>query len=101
MNNRPEGIQSFLVITISFLLVVWPAYLQYNDLIELDVLSPNSALENFDPDNLLADKHDKTNLSVTTISPPISFFIFFWVAHLAHLSFQICSPDQPFSVLRC
>jgi hypothetical protein len=81
--------------------VVWPAYLQYNGLIELDILSPNSALENLDPDNLTADKPDETNIWATNISPSISFFAFSRKAHLAYLSFQTFSPDQPFSVLRC
>ena len=60
MHNSSARISSFLVITISFLLVVWPAYLQYNDLIEIDFLSPDPTFENLDPDNLLTDKQDRT-----------------------------------------
>jgi len=101
MKNWSERIQSFLVVIISFLLMVWPAYLQYNDLIEIDFLSPDPAFENLDPDNLLADNHDKTKTFVPTISPAISFLGFFCIGTLPCHSFQIYFPDQPISVLRC
>jgi len=84
----------------SFLLVVWPAYLQYNDLIEIDFLSPNPTFENLDPDNLLADKQDKT-ISLLTIPIAISYFSLFGTGHLPCLAFQIFALDQPISTLRC
>jgi hypothetical protein len=85
----------------AFLLVVWPAYLQYNTLIEIDFLSPNPTFENLDPDNLPTDKPDKTKIFVLTFSPAISFFGFFCIGHYPHHSFQMFSLDQPLSVLRC
>jgi len=100
MKNSPERIQSSLVIIMSFLLVVWPAYLQYNDLIEIDFLSPNPTFENLDPDNLLADKQDKT-ISLLTIPTGISYFGLFGTGHLPCPAFQIFALDQPISTLRC
>jgi hypothetical protein len=99
--KRPERIKSFLVITIFLFLVVWPAYLQYNGLIELDMLSPNAAFENLDPNKLIAEKQEETNLLVSAVSPPVSFFGFSPIASLAYLSLHIFFSDQSFSVLRC
>ena len=101
MANRLERIQSFLVIIMAFLLVVWPAYLQYNTLIEIDFLSPNPSFEDLDPDNLLIDNQDRTKIFVLTISPAVSFFGFFCIGYLRHHSFQISYLVQPLSVLRC
>ena len=101
MKNRPGRIQSFLVKIISFLLVVYPAYLQYKDLIEIDSLSPNPSFENLDLDNLLADEQNKTKIFASIFSPVISFFGFSWIGHVPHLSFYIFSLDQPITGLRC
>ena len=100
MKNRPGRIQPFLVIMISFLLVIWPAYLQYNDLIEIDFLSPNLTFENLDPDNLLSDKQDKA-ISLLTFSLAISFLGFFRTKHLSSPAFRIFAADQRISILRC
>lgn len=101
MHNSPARMPSFLVIIMSFLLVVWPAYLQYNDLIEIDFLSPDPTFESLDPDNLLTDKQDRTEIFVPTFCPAISFFGFFYIRHLPCFSFQDFSSDQSISVLRC
>jgi len=101
MYNNSARIPSFLVLIISFLLVVWPAYLQYNDLIEIDFLSPDPTFENLDPDNLLTDKHDRTEIFVPTFCTAISFLAFFYIGHLLRYSFQDFSSDWSISVLRC
>lgn len=101
MKNRPERIQSFLVIMISFFLVVYPVYFQYNNLIEIDFFSPNPTFENLDQENLLADEQNKIKIFVRSFSPVTSLFCFFCIGQLLRLSFQSFSLDQPISVLRC
>ena len=101
MHDNPARISSFLVIIMSLLLVVWPAYLQYNDLIEIDFLSPDPTFENLDPDNLLTDKQERTEIFVPTFCPAISFFSFFYIGHLPRYSFQDFPSDRSIFVLRC
>ena len=76
MKNRQKRIQSSLAIIISFLIVLCPAYLQYNDLIEIDFLSLIPSFENPDPDNLLSDEQNKTKIFVSSLSPVISLLGF-------------------------
>jgi hypothetical protein len=101
MKNRPERIQSFLVILISFFLVVYPVYFQYNNLIEIDFFPPNPALENLDQEDQLGDEQNKTKIFILIFSAVISFFGFSWIGQLPRLSFHIFSLDQLISVLRC
>jgi len=102
MKSRPRKPQPFLlVIAISFLLAVCPAYLQYNDLMEIDSLSPHPSFENFDQENSLADEQSKTKVFVLNPSPEISLLGVFFPAPLPRLSFQIFSPDHPTAILRC
>ena len=101
MKNRPKIIQPFLAIIGSILLVVCPAYLQYNSLIEIDFLSSNPGFEEVDPGNLVADKQSKTKIFASVFSPVIPLFGFTRIEHLPLLSFQIFSLDQPTTVLRC
>lgn len=100
MKNRPERIQSFLVLIISFFLAVYPVYFQYNDLIEIDFLSPDPILENLDQEDLRADEQNKTKIFVLIFSPEISFSGSSSTGHLPCLSSPIFSLDQPISVLR-
>jgi len=86
---------------IAFLLAAWPIYLQYDDIVEIDFLSPHQAFENRDQEDLLADKQDKTKIFVQNSSPVISFLGFFPMGPLPCLSFQIFSLDQKTSILRC
>lgn len=101
MKNRPKIIQPFLAIIVSVLLVVCPAYLQYNSLIEIDCLSPITGLEALDPGNLVTDKQSKTKILASVFSPVIALFGLVWIEQSPHLSFQVFSLDQPTSVLRC
>ena len=101
MKNKLEKIQSFLIIAISLFLVAYPIHFQYNNLSEIDFLSPDPALETFDLEDQLSDDQDKTKIFWQNSSPVISLFSFFCIGQLPCLSFQIFSLDQPTSVLRC
>lgn len=101
MKNRPERIQAFLVIAISFFLLLYPAYFQYNKLIEIDFLSPNPTFENLDQEDLFADKQSKTKMFTLSLFPVISLSGFHLLRQLPRLSLQIFSIDQPVFILRC
>jgi hypothetical protein len=101
MKNRLKITQPVLAIIVSVLLVVCPAYLQYNSLIEIDFLSSNPGFEELDPGNLVADKQSKTKIFASVFSPLIFLFDFAPMGQLPLLSFQIFFLDHPTTVLRC
>jgi hypothetical protein len=102
MKSRPRETQSFLlVIAICSLLAVCPAYLQYNDLIEIDFLSPHPSFENLDQENSLADDQSKIKVFVLNPSPEIFLLGIFLGEPIPRLSFQIFSLDHPTAILRC
>jgi hypothetical protein len=101
MKGRVRSLQPLLAIAICFLLVVCPVYLLYNDLVEIDFLSPDLSFENLDQENSLVDGQSKSRISVFNPSP--EFFlpgIFFLVA-LFSLPGRVFSAEEPVPVLRC
>ena len=102
MKSRPRKPQSLLlVIAICSLLAVCPAYLQYNDLMEIDSLSPHPSFENLDQENSLADEQSKTKIFVLKSSPEIFLLGIFFGEQLPRLSYQIFSLGQATAILRC
>ena len=102
MKSRPRKPQSFLlVIAICSLLAMCPAYLQYNDLLEIDSLLPHPSFENLDQENSLADEQSKTKVFVLNPSPEIFLLGIFFGEQIPPLSFQIFSLDHPTAILRC
>ncbi len=102
MNSRFRKTQPFLlVIAICFLLAVCPAYLQYNDLTEIDFLSPQPSFENPDQENLLTDEQSKIKIFVLNSSPGISLLGIFLREQIPNVAFQIFSIDRPTAILRC
>jgi len=101
MKTRPREIQPLLIVAIFFLLAVYPAYLQYNDLLEIDCLSPHPSIENLDQENLLADEQNRIKIVVLSFSPVISLFSNLSREEIPPLSFQMFSLDHPSAILRC
>ena len=101
MKKRLRKTQPLLVIAIFFLLAVCPAYLQYNNLIEIDSLSPHPSFENLDQENSLADEQSKTKIFVLNPSPEIFLLGIFFREPLPRHSFQMFSLDHPTGILRC
>jgi hypothetical protein len=89
----------FLIVSISFFVLVFPAYLLYNGVIETDFPSDKPTFENLDQDYLLANEQNRSY----AIGPSTSFFILetYLFRQLPRLSFGISSLDQKLSVLRC
>jgi hypothetical protein len=102
MKSRLRKSQPFLLVSaICFLLAVCPAYLQYNDLTEIDFLSPYPSFENLDQENSLADEQSKTKVFVLNPSPEIFLLGIFFREQLPRLSYQIFSLGQATAILRC
>ncbi len=102
MDSRFRKVQPFLLVfAICLLLGVCPAYLQYNDLTEIDFLSPHPSFENPDQENLLSDDQSRSKISVLTFSPEISLFGYFFSEPISRVSFKIFSPVLPAANLRC
>ncbi len=102
MESRLKKAQPFLlVLAICLLLALCPAYLQYNDLTEIDFLSPHPSFENPDQENLLSDDQGRSKISVLTFSPEISLFGYFFSEPIPRVPFQIFSRELPATQLRC
>ena len=101
MNHGFERIQAFVVIVIAILLIIYPVYFQYNDLIEIDFLSPTPNFENLDQENLLGDEQSKAKIFGIGFYPEICLFGFLCLEQLPRLSYQIISLDHPIPILRC
>ena len=101
MKNRQERIKSYLVLAISFLVVVYPIYLQYNNLSEIDLFSLNPAFEIIDQEDLLFHKESKAKIFTLSFSYEFSPFSLFFIGQFSSLSFPNVSVDQPISILRC
>jgi hypothetical protein len=101
MNHGVERIQAFVVIVIASFLIIYPVYFQYNELIEIDFLSPGPNFENLDQENLVGDERNKTKIFVIGFFPEIYLFGFFCLGQLPRLSYQIISLDHPIPILRC
>jgi hypothetical protein len=101
MKSRVRKTYFLVAIAISFLVAVCPAYQQYNDLIEIDCLSPHPSFENLDPDNFLADVQNKGKLFVLDSSPEIILLAVFFGEPNPHFFARIFSLNQPISILRC
>jgi hypothetical protein len=86
---------------ICFLLAMCPAYLQFNDLMEIDCLSPHPWFENLDQENSLADEQSKTKVFVLNPSPEFFLFGTLFGEPLPRLSYQIFSLDHATAILRC
>jgi hypothetical protein len=99
--NKHERIRSFLVIAISLLVVVYPIYLQYNNLSEIDFFSPNPAFEILDQEDLLSHEENKAKIFTLSFSCAFSPFSLFCIGPFPPLSFQNLSLDQLISILRC
>ena len=101
MKIRQKRIQIFLVIGISFFILVFPAYGQYYTLASPDFLSPNLNFETFDQEILLAAYQSELKVFGSS-----GFFNGFQlVTHLfgqsSRFFSQVLSLDQKTLILRC
>ncbi len=101
MKIRLERTQPILALFIAFHLAFCLAYLQYNELIEIDILSPRHSFENPDQENLLPDHQGKAKIFIQGFSPAVCFLSFILIKQPSRFSFQIDPLDGRIPVLRC
>jgi hypothetical protein len=101
MWTMPPRIKFLLAIGISFVLIAYPVYLQYNNLIEIDFLSTHPSFESLDQENLLADEQSKIKIFVPNSSPEVNLLKIFFQEQVPRFSFQVFSLQPSASILRC
>jgi len=94
-----QGIQILLIISISFFVALFPAYLHYNYLIDADFSSPDAIFQDLDDEHLLVERQDIPVLFTSCDLPNIRGSHFF--EGLAYFSFQTSSLNQKTIVYRC
>jgi hypothetical protein len=101
MERKFKGLQIFLVIAISFLILAPPAYLRFAKSSESDFVSSDLTFEN--PDQ--RDKEFDSGKALNTFGPSVSSINFFPDSDLIMQSFhffqETSSPRQKAFVLRC
>ena len=93
--------QAFLPFIISLLLILYPSYSQYNQLVEVDIFPSILFFENLDQEDLLIDNKSKTTIgglsnAILIFSPGANIF-----NPLPSLAFPIFFPHPISCVLRC
>ena len=100
MLRKHRAISTFLIVSLSFILLLASAYSNYNTLIEADFFTQGAKFEAGDLDDLWADKQINLDFmpseSLITGSPEINLH-----GPLIRASFQVVSINSLFSVLRC
>ena len=94
-----KRIQILLILSISFLIALFPAYLDYNYLIENDFPSPNPVFQYLDDEHLLVERQDKS-IAFPSCDPPNVRGAHFSES-LACLSFQTSAINRNTIVYRC
>jgi hypothetical protein len=97
--KRKHKIQIFLVITISLLLPLLSAYMDYYFLVEADFLSESAKFENADLDCLLlCEKQKFTALTGFSYAFSIASNL---IGHLSCFYYQVTFPQVKTLILRC
>ncbi len=100
-NMRKPLIHSFIVVSISCLVLFFPAYLRYSDLAGTNLFPMDRAFENPDQDDQVnAAQHDPDVAFLGACSAP-SFLDISPTQRFFHSAMQFRYPDEQVSVLRC
>ncbi len=100
-NMRKLLIHSFIIISISCLVLFFPAYLRYSDLAGTNLFPLDRAFENPDQDDQVkAAQHDPDVAFLGACSTP-PFLEISLTQRFFHSAMQFRYPDEQVSVLRC
>ncbi len=100
-NMRKLLIHSFIIISISCLVLFFPAYLRYSDLAGTNLFRMDRAFENPDQDDQVnAVQQDPDVALLGTCSSP-AFPEISLAQPFFHSAMQFRSPEEQMSVLRC
>ena len=90
-----------IALTVSLLVLLFPAYLRFADLADDDLFSADLGFENPDNDNPLIDEHKELKVFVSATFIDILFLEINIFEHIAWFSSFIDQFDQELFVLRC
>jgi hypothetical protein len=101
MKNGHKGIQNFLFMAIGVFLQVQPAFQEYQDLIEIELISPTPSFEKSHPEDMASGRAGNCQ-GPESIFPVLMLFLATDpLKELFHHSFLILSLNQQAPVLRC
>jgi len=101
MIRRVKVIQISLILSISFFILVLPAYHRYCTLLEADLFPIDLSIENPDREVLLVDREDNAGMFVSCVFSIVLLPVATVLNQLSSFSFQISSFGQRGSILRC
>ena len=98
---KSRSIQSLLVVAISFFILVFPAYLRYTNLSEMNLFPTDLNFENPDQDDQLQDQQHGSDLLSLNVFYALSLPEANLFKQLCHLFSPVPSLEQETSILRC
>ena len=98
---KSRSIQSLLVIAISFFILVFPAYLRYTNLSEMNFFPTDLNFENPDQEDQLQDQQHGSDLFSLNVFYALSLPEANPFKQLCHFFSPVPSLDQKTSILRC
>ncbi len=101
MKNKVGRFQSFLIIGISFWVVMYPIYLHYDNLSEIDFSSPGPAFEVLDQEDFLAQEENKAKIFALRFCCAFCPLSFSLGGPFSFIPFHPPFFDQLISILRC
>lgn len=101
MQKRFKRTETFLAITISAFILLFPAYLRCSNFAGAKLLSTDLSFENPDQEDLFSDQHNQLKLFVSIVSPLKLFPGTNLFEDSCHLFPQALSLHQKTFVLRC
>jgi hypothetical protein len=100
MVERYKGFQILLIVGISFWFLVFPAYLHFSVLDELDIIPPHPCFKNIDQEDSIVTAEKEKILGLGLIVGQLLESSLF-VEQIPTFLPQISSPDLKSLVLRC
>jgi hypothetical protein len=101
MRNKDKKANSFLALTISFIVIVTVSSALYKDLAEMDFPFLYQVFEILDQECLSSDNDSFNKLGFTFFSPPLSQATSSLAEKPSYSFFETPSPNQQTLVLRC
>ena len=103
MKRKHKGIQEFLFIVISLILLALPAFHQCHDLIDFELLSPTPSFEIAHPHEMASGQPNKFQGSALAqnISAMIPSLGAIFLSRLSHQPVAAFSVNQEDPILRC
>jgi hypothetical protein len=99
--RKLKRVQPLLAILISLFVLIFLAYLHYDNLAGADFLSSTTSYQNLDPESSSVDSLNKSKTFTTSFTSFVSLPGINLITHFLHLVPQTSFLQQGTSVLRC